>query len=113
MKKEPAGAAEAKKEEGGVPFKEKDQEIVKVIRKHYLRNSFFFFVGVFCAILGASKSHCIIISYLVLAEKVAEIVGLFFRKLLITYIAHALMVIVNYVNIITAIVWVSKDEIYV
>ena len=78
--------------------------MVKTIYNRYLRNNFFFFVGVFCIVTCSAADHCIIISYVVLFTKLLEIVGLFFGMLWICYLAHALGELANYVNIITAIV---------
>ncbi len=73
----------------------------------YLKNNFFFFVGCFCAIVGGSKSHCIVISYFIFLTKLAEIGGLWFGLLWVSYIGHFLSAIINYINIITAINYVA------
>ena len=107
IKKE--GGGEAGKEPPAELFKEKTKPLVKLIRQRYLKNSFFFFVGVFCAILGGSKDYCIIISYLILVTKTGEIIGMFFGMLWAAYAASALGEIINCVNIITAIVYFAQE----
>ena len=82
---------------------DKDRDMTKVIKTRYRKNSFFFFVGIFCAILAGNKTHCLVITYLVLVTETAQIVGLYFGILGISYIAHIIAELINYVNIITAI----------
>ena len=82
---------------------DKDRDMTKVIKTRYRKNSFFFFVGIFCAILAGNTTHSLVITYLVLITETAQIVGLFFGILGISYIAHIIAEFINYVNIITAI----------
>ena len=77
--------------------------MAKMIRKRYLRTSFFFIVGCFCAIVGGGQDHCIVISYLAIAVEVAELVGAYFGFLWLCYAANVLVALVNYINIITSI----------
>jgi hypothetical protein len=90
-------------------FKEKNEDYAEKITHHYFKNNFFFFVSVFCAIIGGAKDHCIILTFLVLFFKLGEIVGLYFGYLWICYITNTLTAIVNYVNIITAIDFVNNN----
>ena len=84
-------------------YGERNKLYTKEVVGHYLKNNLFFFVGCYCAILGGSKDHCIILTYLILITKIAEIVGVFFGFLWVCYICHALGALINYVNICTAI----------
>eukprot|EP00826_Nyctotherus_ovalis_P024881 TRINITY_DN191_c0_g1_i11.p1 TRINITY_DN191_c0_g1~~TRINITY_DN191_c0_g1_i11.p1 ORF type:complete len:210 (-),score=56.16 TRINITY_DN191_c0_g1_i11:23-652(-) len=104
IKLEVAGsAAPAPSAASSETLDDKDRDMTKVVKTRYRKNSFFFFVGIFCAILAGNKTHCLVITYLVLLTATAEIVGIFFGILGISYIAHAVQVIINYMNIITAI----------
>ena len=75
-----------------------------------MKGNFFFFVGCFCAIIGASKDHCIIITYFIFLVKLAELVGVYFGFLWLCYVSHFLGALINYTNIITAIDYYSKNK---
>lgn len=91
-----------------VRFAEKDKSFTHVIHGHYLKDNLFFFVGCLCAIIGGSKDHTILISYIVLTLKIGELAGLYFGLLWICYIGGVLTALVNYINMITAIHYYVK-----
>jgi len=85
-------------------FKEKSVEYATFIKTHYLRNTLFFYVGCLCAIVGGSYMYCIVIIFGVVVEKVIEIYAVHSEVLWLAYIGYTLSSIVNYINIISAII---------
>eukprot|EP00826_Nyctotherus_ovalis_P040547 TRINITY_DN4007_c0_g2_i3.p1 TRINITY_DN4007_c0_g2~~TRINITY_DN4007_c0_g2_i3.p1 ORF type:complete len:125 (+),score=42.22 TRINITY_DN4007_c0_g2_i3:401-775(+) len=84
-------------------LKEKDIRLTKLEKGHYIKGNVFFFVGCMCAILAESKGYCVFFIYLVLLLKVVELAGHLFGFLWVSYIGHALVALVNYINIFVAI----------
>ena len=80
---------------------DKDVLLTKLIKNRYRKNTFFFIIGLLCAILAGNKTHCLVISYFIIFTETAQIAGVLFGFVWIAYIAHILGVLINYVNIIT------------
>ena len=86
-----------------VSFADRDTRFSKLVKGHYLKNNFFFFVASLCAILAGSKTHSVVLIFMVLALRTVELAGVYFGFLWASYIADALVAITNYINILTAL----------
>lgn len=84
-----------------------DTKCTKFLKGHYLKNSFFFFVGCICAILAESTWLCTGIIWGVLGIRLLEIFGLALGQLWLCYFAHLVGIVANYYNIINAIIHFS------
>ncbi len=108
---EPVAASELPRGDGeeseqdGEGFHDKEMEYATAIRKHYLRNSLFYFVGCFCAMICDSYLYCLILIFVVLVERCIEIYAVYYEKLWLSYICHTLSCVINYINIISAIAY--------
>lgn len=95
--KKPAAVEEEPK------FVTHETKFTKVVKGHYLKNNFFFFVGCMCVILAENTNHCWILIYVVLGLKIVEIFGLFFSVIWLCYICNLGNIVINYYNIVIAI----------
>ncbi len=89
-------------------FPDRDTRFTKLIKGHYLKNNLFFFASVLCAIVADSQEHCVIMIFLVLLLRTAQLFGLFFGFLWLSYAMDLIVVAFNYTHIFTAIAYFSK-----
>ena len=82
----------------------KIQGYTEVLRKHYLRNNAFFFIACMCGIYAGSYLFSSLLAFAVLIGRTIEIFGLYWGRLWICYLAHAVFALGNYANIIFAFV---------
>ena len=103
-------AAKGGLDEEPTEFIPHETKYTKVVKGHYLKNNFFFFVGCICAIMAGTKEYCLWLIYAVIGLKFFELIGLSIGFLWLCYGCHLVGAVVNYINIITAIKYYVNEE---
>ena len=76
---------------------------IKLIKKRYLRNSFFFFISLFCMAINAEYEYYVFISYFSLVIQLIEIIVIYFGLLWFTNLTYIAAIAINYTNIISSL----------
>ena len=97
------GSSSAPESQQSKGLDDKTVEFTKLVKIRYRKNSFFFYIGLLLAILGGTKTHCHIFSYLVIITETMQLAGVYFGFVWLAFLGALLMEIFNYINIVTAI----------